>query len=130
MDTSHRDGVQEREPSNSRRRFFVWVGQVAAGTSLASIGLSLTNPRSVTAAAANGSAPSITYQPDCIPCTAHCVFGYCSNDNCSPPLNPYSIRYTVYQQACIQPGQSCPYTVHQYCGSSCCAGVPGNCGCP
>jgi len=119
---------QNREPSRSRRTFFNWVGQIVAGASLVSIGLSLGNPANALATSLpSKSAPNA---PDCIPCPGRCVFTSCNNDGCDPPSYNYRIKYTVYSNACVPPGQQCPYTNYSYCGSSCCARVPSNCGCP
>lgn len=124
MADSPKDVGPRDERSPSRRSFLSWVSQVIVGASLVSIGLSLGNSRYALAAS------KASDMPDCIPCTAHCEFHYCINNNCNPPSQNYSISYTVYQNACVPPGQQCPSTTHNYCGASCCAGVPGNCGCP
>jgi hypothetical protein len=124
MTDSPEDLEPKEEPSPSRRRFLSWFSQVIVGASLVGIGLSLGNSRNALAASQTSNVP------DCIPCTAHCEFHYCINNNCDPYPYAYSISYTVYQNACVEPGQQCPYTNWNYCGRSCCDGVPGNCGCP
>lgn len=105
--------VVEQEQPSSRRSFFTWVGQVAAGASLAAIGLGLANPESVLAA----SKPSIKHgpnTPNCIPCPTGCQVTRCIQNGGGCP--EYQVTYVVYHGGCAP----CNPSQHTVCNGTCC----------
>lgn len=118
------NGGQEREPGRSRRVFLTWVGQVAAGISLAGIGLGLTNPSSVFAEGNVAFATDKPAVPDCIQCPPAGTFccRSCDKDSNCQPGGYAAITYN-YTGGCIPSGE-CPTTEACFrCVSSC----PTNC---
>lgn len=103
-------GGQELEQSRSRRGFFKWIGQVAAGASLASIGLGLTNIKNALA--------------NCIVCDGCQVISCMASGTCraEDPLKPVRVTYKLFY-GCVT-GGSCPYNIYDACNSSCsCVGL-------
>jgi len=95
------------EPSQPRRKFFVWVGQIIAGASLAGIGLGLVDPKAVLA------------DPECTPCSGckilSCTYsGTCRAQN---PNTPYLVEYQAYV-GCVPPGCTLAPPAYE-CNSGC-----------
>jgi hypothetical protein len=106
----------------SRRRAFVWAGQVAAGLSLAGAGLGFLGARPLPAMAANqaGQAAAGSVKPDCVPCPPYGTLysQSCELDsNCIP--GPYIFVAHYYSGGCVPAGQRCPTYVCAKCVSSC-----------
>ena len=102
-------GNISHDSETSRRSLFKWMGQVAAGASLAALGLGLANTKSALA------------QPNCIPCEGCVVVSCTVNGACraNNPSTPLLITYQVYQ-GCVPVGQSCPLSSKLFeCNSSC-----------
>ncbi len=100
------------EQVRSRRSVFKWIGQVAAGASLAGIGLGLANPLNALAASKG------TDMPRCIPCEL-CHTTSCQGGICEPPENYVTYKY---YKGCVFQGQSCPYVgTYKGCFDGCSA---------
>ncbi len=98
---------QDKHP-RSRRKFFIWIGQVVAGASLAAIGLGLADPQKVLA------------DPDCTPCEGCVVVsclpnGYCKAHN---PEYPNLITYKL-KQGCVQTGCYNSQADYYECSNNC-----------
>lgn len=110
----------------SRRGIFKWMGQIAAGASIAGIGLNIANPLT---AQAESNQPTIGYradkygnpdQPNCIPCSGCSVVSCAPNGNCRAGNQqaPILVHYHQYY-GCIAPGGTCPYNNLYMCASTC-----------
>jgi len=103
---NHFDDIgRDFEQSQSRRGFLGWLKKVAAGASLAVVGLSLANPRNVLA------------ESDCTPCTG-CSSSCNYDKNHCGDTYPWLLSWTFYS-GCTPPG--CTTS-----GGSCCI---YECGC-
>jgi hypothetical protein len=98
----------------TRRKLITWAGQIAAGASLAAIGLGIGKPLTALASSA---------EPKCTPCPSKGTCAevtYCSGN---PPCNEH-LRYnktvTYYLGGCITHGQ---------CPTNTCSGCAGGCDC-
>lgn len=102
------------ERTASRRSLFKWMGQVAVGASLASIGLGLADPINAGAA----SSPKI---PNCRPCpapgTTYAVC-LCPSPGCSSNKDG---AYIHYQGGCTFDGTGCDCPVTYTNGGFCCS---------
>ncbi len=79
------------EQPRSRRGFLTWVGQVAAGVSIAGIGLGLVKPLEAFAA------------PDCNPCTGCKILCEAYNTACCPGSHPILMQVQNIT-GCVPPG--------------------------
>ncbi len=107
---------QRFEESQSRRRFVKWMGQIAAGASLATIGLGITNPLDALAASKKAAIPNCYQCPPkgyqdivCMP-----------NSSCYPHGNCARYIFT-YEGGCVQ-SPPCPHTSQD---DGCCS--PSSC---
>lgn len=96
------------EPSQPRRKFFIWIGQLAAGFSLAGLGLDLLNPKVVQA------------DPECTPCSGCSVVSCTYSGTCRvhDPSTPYEVGYRLYQ-GCTPPPCTLSQQTYYECSSSC-----------
>ena len=108
---------QQFEESHSRRRFVKWMGQIAAGASLATIGLGITNPLDALAASKKAAVPNC-YQ--CPPKGYQDVVCYFSV-SCYPHGN-CAREILTYQGGCVSSPDKCPVIIQQ---AGCCG--PGTC---
>ena len=110
------ENIKQRfEESQSRRHFVKWVGQIAAGASLATIGLGITNPLDVLAANKKATIPNC-YQCPCNGCQdVVCYFSVSCRGNCAREI-------LTYQGGCVGSPSECPVTIQQ---AGCCS--PGTC---
>lgn len=126
MLNEHNDLEQEHEQFHSRRRFFAWAGQIAAGVSLAGIGLGLTDPLKALAATKPQSAMTHKrVRPDCYPCPDPGTFccRSCFTDSHCQPGGHTALTYD-YNGGCVSNPSDCPtYIACSRCVSSC----PTNC---
>ena len=100
--------LHDRETPRSRRSLMKWAGQIAAGTSLAAIGLGLSRVNTALA------------QPDCTPCSG-CVLTSCAvNGQCraNDPNAPLMIGYRL-RLGCVPPGCYTSSTIYYECNSTC-----------
>ncbi|HVB21218.1 MAG TPA: hypothetical protein VNG51_04655 [Ktedonobacteraceae bacterium] len=101
------DTSNQPEQLQSRRKFFVWAGQLAAGFSIAGVGLGLLDPKAALA------------EPECTPCSG-CVVVSCNESGACKahnPATPLEIEYKL-RLGCVPPG--CTFSAPYYeCNSSC-----------
>jgi len=119
MASKHDTGKQEGKQQFSRRRYLAWVGQVAAGLSLAGIGLGINaaNPKPAFAAA---DTPEIRNCVYCPPYGTYCC------DSCTYQTNCYQkYQYSKFYYT----GQCVGYNCLTYVGCSVCtsSGCPTKC---
>src|ERR1017187_965433 len=109
----------------ARRVFFAWVGQVAAGASLAGIGLGFVNPATALADSKASRLADTSLRPDCNPCPSpgtFCCRSCVTDSNCQPGGH-LALTYD-FNGGCVIPPQQCPtYVACSRCVSSC----PTNC---
>ena len=125
MASNFNDREQKREQVQARRRFLTWAGQIAAGISLAGIGLSGANTMNALAASRSANAANQQLRPDCIPCPSYgtfCCRSCFTDSNCQPGGHTALTYY--YSGGCVPPGQLCP--THVGC-SRCVSSCPTNC---
>lgn len=118
-------GNLQEEPNQSRRRFFSWAKQVAAGISLAGLGLGfgLSSPLKTLAASQRPKSGG-PYTPDCIQCPYGCIVYTWGNGLHCPEECPYTVYFTQYFGGCEINGH-CP---NSYNGQTC-SNTINTCGC-
>lgn len=120
------NATQQREQTQSRRSFFTWAGQVAAGVSVAGIGLGLANPMDTLAASLSkpANAQHSRNTPDCLACPSagtYCCSSCNVDANC--PQGHNFIKYN-YAGGCYYPGHPCvTYIACATCSSQGCPGA-------
>ncbi len=108
---------QRFEESQSRRRFVKWMGQIAAGASLATIGLGITNPLDALAASKKAAIPN------CYQCPPK---GY-TDIVCYKSISCFheggcAREKVTYEGGCVGSPSECPAMIVQ---EGCCS--PGTC---
>lgn len=110
---------QQFEESQSRRRFVKWVGQIAAGASLATLGLGITNPLNALAASKKQAIP------DCFQCPCDgCTGIVCMTNTACYPHGNCGRFIVTYKGGCVNPPAQCP-TYPNPQPDGCCS--PGSC---
>lgn len=119
MSSKRETGKQEGNQLFSRRRYLTWAGQVAAGISLAGIGLGINAANSANAFAATNKPAD----PECLHCPPYGT--YCCDSCASTPNCSQKYQYSKYYYTGGCSGNSCL----TYVGCSSCAsqGCPGGC---
>jgi hypothetical protein len=102
-----RNILHDSETARSRRSLFKWMKQVAAGTSLAAVGLGLANAKTALA------------NPNCTPCSGCQVVSCQVSGTCRAhdPNTPILVTYQTLS-GCVPPGCTMSSNLFE-CNSSC-----------